>query len=124
MLLLELRVLPLEHLELSDLSRGSGRWRFVGSSSQAAVLHVLPPLRDHEGMNLERGSDGLHLNPGLLTQVNGGELKLVGIPSDVTRSRSRHDPSSLGESVHETGATSPVSCSVRYAAFAKGREVR
>jgi hypothetical protein len=30
-------------------------------------------------MNLERRRDGLHLNPGLLTQADGGELKLVGV---------------------------------------------
>ena len=30
-------------------------------------------------MNLERGSDGLHLNPRLLTQAHRGELKLVAV---------------------------------------------
>jgi hypothetical protein len=63
--------------------------------------------------NLERGSDGLHLNPGLLTQANSSELKLVGVAPNFAWPRSWHDTSSLGESVYETGASSLVSCNVR-----------
>ena len=47
--------------------------------AQAAVARVLPPLREHEGVDLERGRDGLHLDPGLLTQPDRGELKLVAV---------------------------------------------
>jgi len=65
-------------------------------------------------MNLERGGDRLHLHLRLLTQANRGELKLVAIPVNLPWTGSWHDTSSsLGESVHETGARAAVSFSVR-----------
>src|SRR5258705_929796 len=114
MLLFQLGVLPLEHLELRNLPSRTRRRRFRGSSSQPTLLRILPPLREHERMDLKRGSDGLHLNPGLVTQANGGELKLVGVASDFPGPSSWHNTSSLlGESVHESGASSLVRFSVR-----------
>ena len=80
MFLLELRVLAFEGLQLRDLA-GRSRWRCLrdcplgGDPSFAS----LPPLREHEGMDLQRRGDGLHLNPGLLTQANSGELQLVAV---------------------------------------------
>jgi hypothetical protein len=94
-LLLQLGVLPLELLQVSDLSRRP-RWRrFRGPAAQATGFGLLPPLGQHEGMNLERGSDSLHLNPRLLTQANGGELKLVAVPIDLPWTGSWHDTSSI-----------------------------
>jgi len=113
MLLLEFRVLPFQGLELRDLARRSG-WRRLGwPPSEPTVFHILPPFRKHEGMNLERRRDGLHLNSGLLAQANGGELKLVGVASDFAWPRSWHDTSWLGESVYETGASAVVSFNAR-----------
>jgi hypothetical protein len=66
-LLLELGVLSLEALELGDLTRGPRPRGVEQSPAQPTVLHILTPLRQHEGMNLKRRRDGLHLNPGLLT---------------------------------------------------------
>jgi hypothetical protein len=114
MLLFELGVLSLERLELRDLTRRTARWRFRWSTAKATVLHVLPPFGQHEGMDLERGSDGLHLHARLLTQANGGELKLVAVAVNLPWTGSWHDTSSsLGESVHETGATALVKCNDR-----------
>ena len=44
-------------------------------------------------MNLERRRHGLDLNARLLTQPNGGELKLVTVFVDFAWSGSRHDTS-------------------------------
>ena len=93
MLLSELGVFPLEGLQLRYLTGGARRWRFPWLAAQPALCHVLPPLRKHEGMNLQGGSNGLHLNPRLLTQANRGELKLVAVPVDLPWARSRHDTS-------------------------------
>ncbi len=79
------------------------------------VPHVLPPLRQHERMNRQRGGDRLHLDPRLLTQSHGRELELLAVPAHRTRSRSRHPdtPASLGGSVNTSGARTFVSFSVR-----------
>jgi hypothetical protein len=66
-------------------ARSHGRapgWRFRRATAQPFVLHALPPLGEHEGMNLECGRDGLHGNPGLLTQTYRSELKLVAVAVD------------------------------------------
>ena len=44
-------------------------------------------------MDLERRRDRLDLNPGLLTQTNGRELKLVAVLVDLSWAGSRHDTS-------------------------------
>jgi len=63
-------------------------------------------------MNLECSGDGLHLNSRLLTQPHRSELKLVAVSVDFPWTGSWHDTSpSLGDSVHETGASALVSCS-------------
>jgi hypothetical protein len=114
MLRFELGVLPLERLQLRDLSRGPLWRRFRGTPAQSTSFGLLPPLGQHEGMNLQRGRDGLDLNARLLTQPNRGELKLVAVPIDLPWTGSWHDTSSsLGESVHETGARAFDSCNNR-----------
>jgi hypothetical protein len=82
MLQLQARMRPLERLELFEFSHGAGRWSGPGASSQGADADILPPLRQHEGMDLECCRHGLHLNPGLLTQANGGQLELVRVAAN------------------------------------------
>jgi hypothetical protein len=114
MFLAQLGVLSFERLELRNLSDWSTRRSLLRPSSQAAFLRVLSPLREHERMNLERRRDGLHLNPRLLTQAHRSELKLVAVASNFPWPGSWHNTSALlGESVHESGASSPVGWSVR-----------
>jgi len=86
MLLLERGVLPLERLELRDLTSGTSRRWLGGPASQPSVLRVLPPLGQHEGMDLQCSRDGLHLNPRLLTKANSGEFELVGVLVQLPRS--------------------------------------
>jgi len=95
MLLFEFRILPLERLQLRDLASWARRRCFRWSSAESTVFQVLPPLREHEGVNLECGGDGLHLNPRLLTQANGCELKLVAVSVDLPWTGSWHDTSSI-----------------------------
>jgi hypothetical protein len=64
MLLFELGIFPLERLELRNLSRRTRRWCVGRPTAEPTILHVLPPLGQHEGMDLERGGDGLDLHPG------------------------------------------------------------
>ena len=80
MLLLQQRMRLLERLELFDLPHRSGRRCRVRTPSQDSVARILPPLGQHEGMNLQRTSDGLHLHPRLLTQSHRGQLELVAVP--------------------------------------------
>src|SRR6185437_13509302 len=63
-------------------------------------------------MNRQRGGDSLDLNPRLLTQADGYQLELVAVLSGRARPCSRHrdTPELLGGSVHETGASTLVSC--------------
>ena len=77
MLLLQLGVLTLKRLKLGDLARGSPWWCFRSFPSDQSVAHVLPPLGQHERMDLQHSGDGLHLNPRLLTQSHRGQLELV-----------------------------------------------
>ena len=82
MFLLEFRVLPLERLQLRNLA-GGARLRCVRrSAAQSTVLHVLPPLGQHEGMNLERGPNGLYLHPRRLTESYRRQLRLVAVLVD------------------------------------------
>ena len=82
MLLLELGVLPLEGLELGDLPCRPGGRGLPRLPAQPAVTRVLPPLGQHEGVDLERRGDGLDLDPPLLTQANRGQFELVAVLPD------------------------------------------
>ena len=79
MLLLQQRMGLLERLELRDLARGTW-WRARRRPpADEALPHILPPLRQHERMDLQRSGDGLHLQPRLLTEPDRRELKLVAV---------------------------------------------
>ena len=85
MLLLQERMRLLQRLELFDLPHRSG-WRCrVRTSSQNAVARILPPFGQHEGMDLQRTSDRLHLHPRLLTQSHRRQLEFVAVPPNRPR---------------------------------------
>jgi len=67
MLLLQIGVLPFEQLQLRDLAGRAGWRRLRGSSAEPTIARILPPLGQHEGMDLQRRGDRLHLHPWLLT---------------------------------------------------------
>jgi hypothetical protein len=79
MLLLKQRVRFLERLELRDLTRWTGWQRFRSSPAESAVPQILSPLRQHEGMNRQRSSHGLHLQSRLLTESHSSQLELVAV---------------------------------------------
>ena len=79
MLLLEERMLALECLESRQLARRPDRRRFRSTAVQAPLARVLPPLREHERVDRERGRDRLNVNAGFLTQPDGGELELIAV---------------------------------------------
>ena len=90
MLLLQPRVRFLEQLQLRDLSHGTGAGRLRQLSSQSPVAIILPPLRQHEGMDLQRGGHRLDLSIRMLTQPDCRALKLGAVLPDRTRSGFGH----------------------------------
>ena len=97
MLRLQERVLPLEDLELDDLARRRGRRCLRQAPAQRTVADILPPLRQQERVNVERGRDRLHLEIGLLTETHGRELEVAAVLVDPTGSGPGHvTPLSLG----------------------------
>ena len=81
LLLLQERMCLLERLQLFDLPHRSGGRRRVSPSAEDPVARILPPLGQHEGMDLQRIGDRLHLHPGLPTQSDRRQLELVAVPS-------------------------------------------
>lgn len=82
MLLLQQRVGLLERLELCDLASWA-RWRRLrGTTADEAFAHILSPLGQHEGMDLQRCRDSLDLQPRLLTEPHRRQLKLVTVLAD------------------------------------------
>ena len=79
MLLLKERVFALELLQPRQFACLRGRRRRRGGAPQPALARVLPPLREHERVDRERGRDRLHVNAGFLTQPDGGELELIAV---------------------------------------------
>ncbi len=79
MLLVQEGVRFLERLQLRNLASGARRRRVRGSTAEPAITRVLPPLRQHKGMNLQRGGHRLHLQSRLLTEPDGGEFELVAV---------------------------------------------
>jgi len=67
MLLLQERMRLLERLQLGDLARVTRRRCFRRSPAQPTVARVLPPLRKHERVDLQRQRDSLHLQSLQLT---------------------------------------------------------
>ena len=82
MLLLEERVRVLKRLQLFDLPDGSRRRCWSTAPPQDSVARILPPLRQHERVDLERRGNGLHLHPRLLTEPDRGQLELVGVATN------------------------------------------
>ena len=72
----------LERLELRDLARRAGRRRLRGAASQSAIARVLAPLGQHERVDLQCSSDRVDLQSRLLTEPDGGQLKLVAVLPD------------------------------------------
>ena len=84
--MLQLGIPLLEGLQLRNLT-GRARWRRLHRpSADDPVADVLPPLRQHEGMDLQRGRDRLDLHAGLMTETNRRLLKLVGVLVQLARS--------------------------------------
>ncbi len=107
MLLLELRIGALHGLESGDLARRAGGRGFAEPPAEGALPHVLPPFREHERVDLERGGDALHLEPGLMTEANGRQLELGAIAPNLSWTGTSHlTPPELGGSVYQTGARS------------------
>jgi len=89
MLLPQQRMRLLQLLQLPNLSHRGGRDR-PGPTPNPAKPNLLAPLGEHEGMNVERGSDGLHLNPRLLAQAYRSQLELWTVPLGLPRTGSGH----------------------------------
>ena len=82
MLLVQERVRLLERLQLRDLA-GGARWRCLRSTAaDEAFPHILPPLGQHEGMDLQRRRNGLDLQARLLTEPHRRQFKLVAVLPD------------------------------------------
>ena len=80
----------LQRLQLRDLLRGSRRWRPRSPPTDAPLAHVLASLRQHEGMDLQRGRDRLDLHARRLTQPNCSQLILVAVLVQLSWSGSWH----------------------------------
>jgi hypothetical protein len=79
MLLLQACVRFLERLQLRDLAGGAGWRRLRGATADEPFPHILPPLGQHEGMDLQRGSDRLDLQSRLLTVSDRRQLELIAV---------------------------------------------
>jgi hypothetical protein len=102
----------LERLQLRDLAHWARRRCLGRAASQSAIAGILPPLREHEGMDRERRGHRLHLHPRLLTQADGRELERITTSAPSAALIVACDaPSSLGGSVNQSGASTLVSFS-------------
>src|SRR5207247_11413243 len=92
--LLQERMRTLELLQPADLAWRRHVDRGPALPPQPPLAHRLPPPREHERVNVERGGDRLHLHPALSTQPHGGELELRTVFLNLLRTRSwpRHLP--------------------------------
>src|SRR5439155_1439781 len=86
MLLLQKRMGALERLEPSDPPRRRQPHHGHALPAQHAVPRLLPPPRQHERMNVERGGDRLHPHPTLPAEAHrstiGREVQRNGTPRD------------------------------------------
>ena len=89
-LLLQLGIPLLERLQLRDLTRWTGWRRLDRPPADDPVANVLPPLRQHERMNFQRGCYRLDLHTGLMTETNRRLLKLVRVLVQLARAGSWH----------------------------------
>jgi len=81
-LLLEHCVLALELLQPRELTRLRRRRHRRRRTAEPALAGVLPPLREHEGVDRERRGNRLHLDPRLLTQPDGCAFELMAVAPD------------------------------------------
>src|SRR6266705_1031329 len=109
MLLLQERMRALERLEPTDLPR-RGHLHRPPLPAEDPGAHFLPPPRQHERMNVERGGHRLHLHTTLPTEAHRGQLELGAVFLDFLRpcARHRHLPL-LGGSVYKSEGGFPVS---------------
>src|SRR2546426_3682182 len=109
MLLLQERMRALERLEPTDLPR-RGHLHRPPLPPEDPGAHFLPPPRQHERMNVERGGHRLHLHTTLPTEAHRGQLELGAVFLDFLRpcARHRHLPL-LGGSVYKSEGGFPVS---------------
>src|SRR3989442_13528855 len=75
MLLLQERMRALERLEPTDPPR-RGHLPRPPLPAEDPGAHFLPPPRQHERMNVERGGHRLHLHTTLPTEAHRGQLEL------------------------------------------------
>src|SRR5438034_10468592 len=90
MLLLQKRMVATERLESADLPRRRQAYHGHALPTQQAVPRLLPPPRQHERMNVERGGDRLHLHPTLPAEAHRSQLKLGTVFLDLLRTGARH----------------------------------
>src|SRR6266571_1596715 len=109
MLLLQERMRALERLEPTDLPR-RGHLHRPPLPAEDPGAHFLPPPRQHERMNVERGGHRLHLHTTLPTEAHRGQLELGAVFLDFLRpcARHRHLPL-LGGSVYKSEGGFPAS---------------
>src|SRR6266571_8849860 len=90
MLLLQERMRALELLQPADLAWRGHVDRGPALPPQPPLTHGLPPPREHERVNVERGGDRLDLHPPLPTQPHRGELELRTVFLNLLRTGSWH----------------------------------
>src|SRR5881396_2353488 len=110
MLLLQKRMGALERLEPSDLPRRRQPHHGHALPAQHAVPRLLPPPRQPERMNVERGGDRLHPHPTLPAEAHAASLNsaLYSWTFFGPARGTRHLPL-LGGSVYKSEAGSPAS---------------
>src|SRR3990172_7887177 len=106
--------------KLAGFERSRTGWLFLGARAppgaarapappQPPVTHLLPPLRQHERVDVQRRRHRLHLEPRLLAQPYCRHLELPAVGSDLPRPCSRHAPSFwLGKTIYQTEGGSQV----------------
>src|SRR5205814_8704765 len=91
MLLAEHRVLALERLQPLDLPRAPP---FHDTPPRSAledpVPRFFPPARQHEGVDIQRVGDRLHLHARHATELHRGQLELDAIAVNLLGARSTH----------------------------------
>lgn len=85
MLRLEQRVFPLQLLQTPTLATQYGRSNDAGSASKSTVSEILPPLRQHERVDLECMRHDLHLKAGLLAQLHRRDFELRAVLLNLPR---------------------------------------
>src|SRR5437867_7091087 len=91
MFLAEHRVLALERLQPLDLTSAPPFHDAPPrSASEDPVPCFFPPARQHEGVDVQRVVDRLHLHARHATELHRGHLELDAIEVNLLRARSTH----------------------------------